>query len=84
MSHDIIYASSRDLTAGEWNELYQNVKKERDAYRLLAIELAKELAIKCGDDVHRRQVADLEGVDPKWMVIPGNVCTSSIPSCKKQ
>jgi hypothetical protein len=51
---------------------------------LLAIELAKELAIKCGDDVHRRQVADLEGVDPKWMVIPGNVCTSSIPSCKKQ
>lgn len=78
---DILYSIKRDLTLTDALELWENAHNESRAYRLLAIELAKELVQKCGSDVHRQQVADLEAIDPSWTTIPGEMCTTPIKRC---
>jgi hypothetical protein len=55
----------------------RRMEKERNAFRVLALELAKELATKCGDVVHRPQVSELQKDAPYWMRVPHTVCTST-------
>jgi hypothetical protein len=80
---EISYSIKRDLTLSDALELLENARNEIAAYRLLATELAKELVQKCGSDVHKQQVADLEAIDPRWTTIPGEMCTAKITRCNR-
>jgi len=80
---EILYSIKRDLTLSDALELLENARNEMAAYRLLATELAKELVQKCGSDVHKKQVADLEAIDPRWTTIPGEMCTATIRKCNR-
>lgn len=55
----------------------RRMERERNAFKVLALELAKELNTKCGDDVHRHQVSELQKDAPYWMRVPHTVCTAT-------
>ncbi len=56
----------------------QLAEKERDSLRELALQLAKELAFKCGDPVHKHQVSELHEVADFFKYRPQPMCTSSL------
>jgi len=55
----------------------QLAEKERDSLRELSLQLAKELALKCGDPVHKHQVSELHEVADFFKYRPQTMCTSS-------
>ena len=54
----------------------QSAEKERDLLRELSLQLAKELALKCGDPVHRHQVSQPQQVEDFFKYRPQTMCTS--------
>ncbi len=56
----------------------QLAEKERHSLRELSLQLAKELALKCGDPVHKHQVSQLQEVEDYFKYRPQTMCTTSL------
>ena len=70
-----VYESEREIK--DLTIRAQLAEKERDSLRELSLQLAKELALKCGDPVHKHQVSELHEVADFFKHRPQTMCTSS-------